>query len=274
MISVIIPLYNKELIVERSVRSVLTQSFRDIELIVVDDGSTDRSLSVVQAVKDPRLRIIRQENGGPSKARNTGTRNARGEWILFLDADDELLPGALETYGQLIVEHSDADIIDCGQMVRRGTEQHLVGHSLHGYSKNTMRDWFYGKIGPGSNHSVFKRSLVKAFPYSPHYRRFEDADLLVRMLPSARVYSTPVTTSLVNAEFSAASRQRKNIDDDYVGHLTMRGAGFWATMCIYKLYLENRELYPEQMRRLYPTWRYRYDLLLLYKLLMRLRDRL
>ena len=94
MISVIIPLYNKEPIIERSLQSVLSQDYDDFEVVVVNDGSTDRSADIVRSINDPRIRLIEQENGGPSKARNTGTKNARGEWILFLDADDELLPGA------------------------------------------------------------------------------------------------------------------------------------------------------------------------------------
>ena len=67
-ISVIIPLYNKEKIVERSVNSVLNQSFKDFELIIIDDGSTDNSFKMVESIKDERIRIIVQSNGGPSKA--------------------------------------------------------------------------------------------------------------------------------------------------------------------------------------------------------------
>ena len=101
-ISVIIPLYNKEKIVERSVNSVLSQSFKNFELIIVDDGSTDNSFEIVNNIKDDRIRLMRQENGGPSKARNTGAKRACGEWIVFLDADDELLPCALKVFILLI----------------------------------------------------------------------------------------------------------------------------------------------------------------------------
>ena len=100
MISVIIPLYNKEPIIERSLQSVLSQDYDDFEVVVVNDGSTDRSADIVRSINDPRIRLIEQENGGPSKARNTGTKSARGEWILFLDADDELLPGALNYFSE------------------------------------------------------------------------------------------------------------------------------------------------------------------------------
>ena len=77
MISVIIPLYNKEPIIERSLQSVLSQDYDDFEVVVVNDGSTDRSADIVRSINDPRIRLIEQENGGPSKARNTGTKKAK-----------------------------------------------------------------------------------------------------------------------------------------------------------------------------------------------------
>ena len=131
MISVIIPLYNKEAIIERTLRSVLSQDYDDFEVVIVDDGSTDRSLAVVERelpqikgklnVNTP-VRIIRQENGGPSKARNTGVRNAKGEWIVFLDADDELLPDALKIYASIKDEHPKADVVDCASSYKRGED--------------------------------------------------------------------------------------------------------------------------------------------------------
>ena len=88
MISVVIPLYNKETSIAQSLKSVLSQEYDDFEVVIVDDGSTDGSVGVVGAINDSRIRLIKQKNGGPSKARNTGVKNAKGEWILFLDADD------------------------------------------------------------------------------------------------------------------------------------------------------------------------------------------
>ena len=80
-ISVIIPLYNKENIINQCVDSILSQSFENFELIIVNDGSTDNSLEIVKSIHDDRIRIIEQKNGGPSKARNTGVKKANGDWI-------------------------------------------------------------------------------------------------------------------------------------------------------------------------------------------------
>lgn len=91
------PLFNKEREVERSVRSVLAQSVSDFELLVINDGSTDRGPEIVHALHDRRIRVIDQPNSGVSAARNTGIQAAGTELIAFLDADDEWAPDFLET---------------------------------------------------------------------------------------------------------------------------------------------------------------------------------
>ncbi len=98
MISVILPTYDREVYLERSIASVLGQRHPCDELIVVDDGSTDATVSVIErlAADSPvPIRLIRQENRGAAAARNTGIRAARGQWLAFLDSDDWWLPGKL-----------------------------------------------------------------------------------------------------------------------------------------------------------------------------------
>ena len=112
LISVIIPLYNKESSIAQTLQSVFSQEYSDFEIVVVDDGSTDNSVEIVEAICDSRIRLIKQENGGPSKARNTGVKYAKGDWVVMLDADDELLPNALNTFLIAILNHPEVDIID------------------------------------------------------------------------------------------------------------------------------------------------------------------
>ena len=88
MISVIIPLYNKQDSITGTIQSVLGQSVTDFELVVVDDGSTDNSVVMVQEIHDERIRVISKQNGGVCSARNAGIRAAHGEYVALMDADD------------------------------------------------------------------------------------------------------------------------------------------------------------------------------------------
>lgn len=110
MISIIIPLYNKEASIATALRGVLAQTYQDFEVVVVDDGSTDGGAAVVETFEDPRIRLIRQENAGVSAARNRGIAEARGEHVAFLDADDEWMPEYLETQHKLTEKYSHCDV--------------------------------------------------------------------------------------------------------------------------------------------------------------------
>lgn len=112
LVSVIIPTYNRERTIERAVDSVLAQSWKYIELIVVDDGSLDQTVAVLARYGD-RIRVIRQENQGPSAARNTGIKAARGEIIAFLDSDDSWLPAKIERQAKLLTRTADRGVGCC-----------------------------------------------------------------------------------------------------------------------------------------------------------------
>lgn len=116
LISVVMPCYNGMRTVERSLRSVLAQTHDTLELIVVDDGSRDDSVSVIaaHAARDPRVRLISQENRGPAPARNRGLGAARGEFIAFLDADDTWEPDCLEALLAALLADRDAALAYCG----------------------------------------------------------------------------------------------------------------------------------------------------------------
>lgn len=102
LVSVIIPTYNREHLIGRSIRSVLNQTYKEFEVIVVDDGSTDNTMNVVSSFNDPRIRYIRHENNlGGAIARNTGITASRGEYIAFQDSDDEWLSEKLEKQMQI-----------------------------------------------------------------------------------------------------------------------------------------------------------------------------
>ncbi len=105
--SVVIPLYNKALHIERALKSVVDQTCQDFEIIVVNDGSTDNGQEIVESIQDARIRLINQSNQGVSVARNIGIEAATNKYVAFLDADDEWLPDFLQNIQTLINNYSD-----------------------------------------------------------------------------------------------------------------------------------------------------------------------
>jgi glycosyltransferase involved in cell wall biosynthesis len=109
--SIIVPLYNKENAIEKTLKSVFNQSFTDFEVVVINDGSTDKSEEKVNAFSDARLRLISTENKGVSQARNLGISESKGKLIAFLDADDYWFPTHLESFYQLHKNFPDAGLL-------------------------------------------------------------------------------------------------------------------------------------------------------------------
>lgn len=102
-VSIIMPLYNAESYCAEAIQSVLMQSYVDFELIIIDDGSTDRSLQIAMgyAERDSRIQIIHTENRGVSHARNVGLSKAMGEWVQFIDSDDTIEDGMLSKFAKI-----------------------------------------------------------------------------------------------------------------------------------------------------------------------------
>lgn len=115
-VSIIIPLFNKAPFIGRALHSIAAQTFADFELIVVDDGSTDDGAQIVEQFSDSRVRLIRQHNAGPGAARNRGLAEAIGEYVAFLDADDEWLPEFLFESVRLLDGEANAAATVCGYL--------------------------------------------------------------------------------------------------------------------------------------------------------------
>src|SRR3982751_2147170 len=122
-ISVILNTYNRDALLARAVESVLAQRHDDFELVIADDGSSDRTRGVVAGFEDPRVRYVRQDNAGLSAARNLGVASSSGRYVAFLDDDDEVLPGWLEAL------HAKLSSAGCG-VACCGAEAVEVDHTV------------------------------------------------------------------------------------------------------------------------------------------------
>jgi glycosyltransferase involved in cell wall biosynthesis len=159
-VSIIIPLYNKAPFIERSLKSALGQTFADFELIVVDDGSTDGGHEIVERCGDSRVRLIRQANAGPGAARNRGLAEASGEFVAFLDADDEWLPAFLEKSLACLEQHAEAACVSSGYV------QYPAGKSMEPFWRGRgLRDGVY-RIGPDADPLFVVHLLAYLCPWN------------------------------------------------------------------------------------------------------------
>ena len=185
-ISVIIPTYNRAHLVGRATRTVLAQSFEDFELIVVDDGSTDRTEDVIRGFHDPRIRYIRhQVNRGAQAARNTGIAAAGGEYISFLDSDDEWLPDKLRLQMEIFdlnphrLENLGV-VLTGSQQVQLETDERSrpVIYDCYGYVYPQV---FLRKVQGQMPALVRKDVLDRAGRYDESLPAAQDWDMLVRL---------------------------------------------------------------------------------------------
>jgi glycosyltransferase involved in cell wall biosynthesis len=144
MFSVVIPLFNKAHIIDRTIASVLTQTLRDFELIIVNDGSTDNSLEITQKyLTDSRIKIINQENEGVSAARNKGILEAKFNYVAFLDGDDEWLPSYLAKIKEAIELFPNAGMYGCSSWHRNILTGKSSNATLNRYSGKTQEIDFF-----------------------------------------------------------------------------------------------------------------------------------
>lgn len=191
--SVIIPVYNKLPHIERSVTSVLNQTFPNFELILVDDASTDGSLEKLQEFDDPRIRILKRNAPGPGgyAARNLGIENAKFDWISFLDADDEWEPGYLENVSRAISLHPKCEIISTNwdHIYPNKSEANLFFEKIENdYIDFTLTDFFQQNYFIWTSAVTLQKSLIKKVGMFPQDRckRGGDVDTWIRCLYASK----------------------------------------------------------------------------------------
>lgn len=183
--SVVIPLFNKELYIEKTLRCALNQTYQDYEILVVDDGSTDGSVEAVKRVCSDKVRLIHQENQGVAVARNTGIDHAKGTYISFLDADDEWNEDYLETINSLTEEFPQSDIYVTAYQVNLSKGK--VKYSTQLTPERGCLNSYWLTIGSGydfvwtSVTTIRREALIKAGCFRPGEKIGQDLDTWVRV---------------------------------------------------------------------------------------------
>ena len=215
MFSVVIPLYNKELSISNTIQSVLNQTFQDFEIVVINDGSTDNSLQVVEQINDSRIRIINKPNGGVSSARNRGIKEAKYDWIAFLDGDDLWIDNHLETLKDMI-ETNPADKVFTTSFIFSDNNNVKVQRESFAYLRvdnycKASLTHFNKTIIWTSVVCVHKQVFDNVVAFNTNYIRGEDVDLWIRISKRYDIIYTDKVTAIYRKDAENRS------DVSYVG---------------------------------------------------------
>lgn len=205
-ISVIIPVYNGEKTIRETVESVQKQTFADLEIIVINDGSKDSTLDVLATIHDPRLKIFSYPNANQAVSRNRGISHATGDFIAFLDADDLWTPDKLEAQLNALQQNPQAalayswtnSINESGEFLRRGS---YVSENGDVYAKLLLVDF----LENGSIPLIRKQALVEVGNFDPSLTPAEDWDMWLRLASRYPFVGVPRVQILYRVSADSAS---------------------------------------------------------------------
>lgn len=187
ILSIIMPCYNQAQYIDEAIQSVVRQTYKDWELIIVDDGSTDDSFSIAKryAQSDSRIKAFSQENGGPSKARNNGVKRSSGKYIMFFDSDDRLAPQYLDRGVQYMTSHPECTVF-YSRLKRFGKMNDEVGIHFISYEQELCVSSLFLTC-------IIKRSdFVRIGGFDEQMKGYEDWEMFIRLLyHNDNVYQYP-----------------------------------------------------------------------------------
>lgn len=222
-LSIVIPLYNKEKQIGKTIESVLDQEFSDFEIIIVNDGSTDNSLKVVEKIEDERIHVVNQLNAGVSAARNRGIMEAQGEFLFLLDADDRLLPGALNL---LSSSSNNIDII-IGSFNQTNVESVISRtsiNSINGLVDDPYKAYCKKEIFLRIGNMFIKRPfLIEKGQLRMDLCLYEDEEWILRLIDGVSLFSSSHVILNYVREEGGLSFGFKPIEKDWASIASVKG---------------------------------------------------
>lgn len=257
MFSIIIPLYNKEKVILSTIDSILNQTYHNFELIVVDDGSTDKSSEKVKALNDSRIKYYYKENGGVSSARNYGIKKAQYDWIFFLDADDYVIENALELFAHYINKYPDYKLYigDCAG------QQSIFSNKLFIYT-NALKAYNKKKFIIRTGNTVFHKDVFRSSMFNEQYSIYEDLELFIYLLKEYSVVKIPCKVFVYETEFCYLSRKR-DLKKDFISYADCytdnkyynRTVESFIGMRLYSAIISNDQLLIDFIKNKYPNYK-------------------
>jgi glycosyltransferase involved in cell wall biosynthesis len=194
--SIIVPTFNRAYLVGDTIESILSQSYKNFEVIIVDDGSTDNTEEIIQKYLSGNVHYYKKENAERAAARNFGARLAKGDYINWFDSDDLMMPNHLEEAAQTILKYGRPEIFAVGHRYQYPSGKQIKTVS---YSSPTLNDIIY-KGNPIINSPVIvRKDIALANPYNedPELSCSEDFELWLRLASKFPLYSSPCVTVVI-----------------------------------------------------------------------------
>lgn len=217
MFSVVIPLYNKELSIKNTIQSVLNQSYQNFEIIVINDGSTDESVKIVESISDERIRLIQQKNQGVSAARNRGIQEASNEWIAFLDGDDLWSQDHLQEITTMMQKFPEENFFvtsfqysDMRPMFKHKRNETIF--KIDNYFKEAIKE----ELIWTSIVVINKNCIEKVGGFNEELNRGEDLDLWLRLAHDFSIVKSSVVTATYRIEAENRTFLSKDINKTHV----------------------------------------------------------
>jgi len=213
-VSVVIPAYNRAHSIGQAIQTVLNQTYQDLEIIVVDDGSSDNTEGVVRGLKDIRIRYIRHEkNKGATAARNTGIKAAKGEYIAFQDSDDEWLPQKLEKQMKVFEKvPPKVGVVYTGFLrIVNGKKEYIPYSWVVQKEGDIHKELLKGSFITTPSLVVRKKCFEKAGMFDERLPRLQDWELVLRLSKyyDFKFIEEPLLTSLFTSDSLSASEKAR-----------------------------------------------------------------
>ena len=215
-ISIIIPAYNAERTILETIKSVQNQTYSDFELIVINDGSKDGTLELVNSIQDERLKVFSYKNGGVCVARNYGFSHATGEFISFIDADDLWTPEKLEAQLDALKQQPEADVAySWTYFFYEQTGEKIAGHPVF-FTGNVYGDLLKENfIASGSNILVRREAIKQVGEFDSTFPHCADWDFYLHLaaqckfvvVPKHQIFYRQSTTSMTSTKISEIEKQ-------------------------------------------------------------------
>ena len=245
MISVIVPVYKVEKYLNRCINSIINQTYRDLEIILVDDGSPDRCGEICDeyALKDNRIKVLHKENNGQSSARNAGLDIATGNYITFVDSDDWIEP---QTYTLMLlaIQNNDCDIAICGHRIAYDENPTLNNFSADTQLLNSeeLLQEIFGKLNNAAWNKLYRKELIGDLRFPIGFAHGEDLIFNLNYLKNCKsgvINNTPLYNYFVRAD----SVTNSNFNNKKIAEITSKDMAFKIVKELYPSQIENAQKY-------------------------------